>query len=256
MMRIYPAVVAAIRFYCVTTLAVTMSAETVSRGADDSSPVNERASLDPLDDQAKGAPKPLGFLGPPPNSGPPNGIVKRRTPPPGMQAAIAWLEAIQDTRRRNEPGKVEVDWLALHAVVDGADRVLKQENFDDTICGGLYMRKPWFGDGSLAGNRFLELPATFGGGAATLKVSDRPEKVWHWYGCGRSTLPPGTDRVWCEARVRLTGSAALSLGLDYWRDEDIQYDPHRKTIVEAGDTRWFTDADLSDWTVISFAKPM
>jgi hypothetical protein len=90
---------------------------------------------------------------------------------------------------------------------------------------------------------------------ALLKVSDRPDKVWHWYGCGRSTLPPGTERVWCQARLRVRGSAAVSLGLDYWRDEDVEFNPNRKNIIEAGDTRWFTDADLSEWTVISFAKP-
>jgi hypothetical protein len=197
----------------------------------------------------------LGYVGRPPDSGPDNGYVKHRSPPPGMQAAIAWLAAIHDTRRRDERGTVEIDWLTLHAVVDGQDRVLKKEDFTDTICGGLYMRRPWFGNGTLAGNRSLELTAVFADGAATITVSDRPDKVWHWYGCGRSTLPVGTERVWCEARVRLRGSAVLSLGLDYWRDEDVEFHPNRKNIIEAGDTRWLTDADLPDWTVISFAKP-
>jgi hypothetical protein len=42
---------------------------------------------------------------------------------------------------------------------------------------------------------------------------------------------------------------------DYWRDEDVEFNPSRKNIIEAGDTPWLTDADLLDWTVILFAKP-
>ena len=80
--------------------------------AEDSSRGDKEAGARISSATAAEAHKPLGFLGPPPNSGPNNGYVKRRTAPPGMNAAIAWLAAIQDTRQRDEPGTVEVDWLA------------------------------------------------------------------------------------------------------------------------------------------------
>ena len=68
-------------------------------------------------------------------------------------------------------------------------------------------------------------------------------------------MPPGTERVWSEARLRVRGGAVVSLGLDYWQDVDVDFNPNRRTIVEAGDTRWLNDEDLADWTVVSFAEP-
>ena len=74
---------------------------------------------------------------------------------------------------------------------------------------------------------------------------------------GAAARPCRRDPIACGAKhdCGSPGRQPFSLGLDYWRDEDVQYDPNRKVIVEAGDTRWLTDADLSEWTVISFAKP-
>jgi len=171
------------------------------------------------------------------------------TPPAGFRTAVGWMQTVQDTRRDGR-GWIEVDWLRLHAVVDGRDRTIANDAYDrGQACGGLYTREPWFAD-----NRQSDMRSEFADGFLVLKPSERPEKVYHWWNCHRATIPLRATRVWADARVRIHGAAAVQLGIDYWRDAEAKYGGYNVNNREAGSSRWYFD-DTTDWQVMSVGKP-
>jgi hypothetical protein len=184
--------------------------------------------------------------GVPPWSG---GNVNYDRPPAGFGAAVVWMQAVHDSNQRGE-GRLEVDWIRLHATVGGRDVIVARDEYNDQkVCGGLYTRYPWF-----ASDRHDALPASFDAkrGLLVLHPSRLPRKVYHWWNCQRGALPAGSDACWAEARLRIHGSAAVQVGLDYWKNLDIGYGGPEVNNKEAASSRWFF-ADPA-WQIIKVAK--
>jgi hypothetical protein len=208
----------------------------------------QNAYIEPVNTPAPPANPPVTASTPPQpaNSGPawPADVVEIALPPSGYTWAIPWCEAVCDTSRRSEVGTVSISSLKLHVIIKGEHFVAINQNFSSTMCGGLYIRSPWFGYGTPLAGTFEPIPFTLSGGYATVQPSDQQDKVYHWYSCGRSDIG-NPSKVWVEARVKITGSACFQVGWDYWNaDEDGD-------VKEGGSTRWYYDSDAPNWTVIT-----
>lgn len=189
----------------------------------------------------------------PPDSPHPHAYYLYPTPPPGFQAVIGWAQAVHDTRKSG-PSTVEVDWLRLWAVVDGRNVLLAEDDYaafdPESRWFGLYLRKPWFG-----GDVHLQMPVAYEGGFLVFRPSTHPDRVWHWWPTEypRPTVPAGAQRVWFEARVRITGPALVQLGIDFWRTPTAQWAGHNINNMQAGVSDWF--GEDREWQVISVGRP-
>lgn len=172
------------------------------------------------------------------------------TPPAGFLATVGWLQALDDTGVSGQ-SLVEVDWMRLHAVVNGVDRVLAVEEFDRVTTNmtyyGLYRRNPWF-----AGDKIGSMPYTLSSGAMVIEPSARPDMVYHWW-TDRALVPSGTTRVWFEARIRITGGAHVQGGIDYWRDLNVGWAGTNVNNTEGGVSEW--ECQPGQWLTISVAQP-
>ncbi|HEY7771158.1 Ig-like domain-containing protein [Longimicrobium sp.] len=178
-------------------------------------------------------------------------------------AATPWLTIVDDMRAP-EPSWVEIDYLRLWAVVGGRSELVQENSYSDGRLGGtLASRDKWFEF------RWDELQqrATVANGIVRLPLSTVSDKAWHvwiedtWTDPSgthfRRLLPPNTERVWVETRIRLRGAAALQIGWDYYRhtkdkncDIDLDGD-YEDGWCEAGKSEWiFESFDNDGWQVI------
>jgi hypothetical protein len=174
------------------------------------------------------------------------------TAPSGFSAVVGWMQAI-DIKGAGVPNKVEVDWMKLHAVANGVDTVIYEENFDahtaEMDSYGLYNRNPWFEGDKLAG-----MPFSVQDSMLVLEPSTVPNRVFHWWDTTRSLVPSNYDRIWFEARVRISGGAGVQTGIDYWKDLTAPYAGLDVNNTEAGVSDWFGNS-TSDWQIISVGRP-
>ena len=100
-------------------------------------------------------------------------------PPAGFAAAVGMMHAI-DIHGTGAQSKVEVDWLQLHAVVDGTDTVILGDGFLTQTPAmnyyGLYLRNPWYG-----GDRQTDMPFAIQDGQLVVEPSRHPDRVFHWW---------------------------------------------------------------------------
>lgn len=173
----------------------------------------------------------------------PKGYYAYPLPPQGYASANAWLQIATLTSSGGQ-GTVTVDYLRLYARVNGADVPLMTDEYNSSAaCGTDYARSSW-GSNEAPGCTF-----PVASGVVVLDPGVRPDRVIHPYGCvyPRLQIPAGTERVWMEAGVRVTGVAAVQGGFDYFAT------PTTKPLTEAGATDWFLARD--GWQVISLGKP-
>lgn len=173
-------------------------------------------------------------------------------PPTGFTAVVGWMMAI-DIQGKGISSKVEVDWMRLHAVVDGNDMILYEDNFDALAPAmnnfGLYIRNPWFD-----GNQHTAMPFTIENSRLVIEPSRYPQKVFHWWNTSRSIVPKGTSRVWFEASIRITGGAGVQAGIDYWKNLTVDWAGYNVNNIEAGVSDWFGNS-TNDWQIISVGRP-
>lgn len=173
-------------------------------------------------------------------------------PPSGFTAVICWMQAI-DILGMSSPDKVEVDWLRTHATVNGIDTILLEDTFDGHTSAmdsyGLYSRNPWF-----AGDRLAAMPFSIQSSTLIMEPSLNPNHVFHWWNTSRSSIPSGTSRVWCEARVRITGGAGVQVGIDYWKDLTAPYAGFDVNNTEAGVSDWHGN-NTAEWQIITVGQP-
>jgi len=162
------------------------------------------------------------------------------------------MQAI-DILGMSNPNKVEVDWLQAHATVNGVDTILLDDTFDSHTPPmdfyGLYSRNPWF-----AGDRLAAMPFNIENGTLIMETGLFPNHVFHWWNTSRSLIPAGTSRVWCEARVRITGGAGVQIGIDYWKDLNASYAGYGVNNTEAGASDWYGNS-TADWQIITVGRP-
>ena len=172
------------------------------------------------------------------------GHVVLSLPPPGWRSAVAWIHTIFDNRYPAAPSSVEVDWMRIYAVVNGAPVQLIAETGahpSAVAWADAHARSPWFGPPHTSAG--LDL----GGDVVTA----RPDlDVTRLIILGTDRVPTGAipvaaTRMRVEARVRVTGHALAQLGIDFWLDATAPGDAGSNTL--GGVTNWFGE---SGWQTV------
>lgn len=185
---------------------------------------------------------------------PTGGYERLLAPPAGFSSALMWMEAIQDLDNP-ETGVIEVEWMKLLALVDGQVVTISDDQFDEPLGwtpGGLYLRDPWYGIGTPWLNHEWPMEVEWSGGKMIIRL-EQTNRIYHWWTPERPLLPAGVDRMWAEARVRISGGAMVGAGIDYWRTPDAQWAGTEVNNREAGGTGWYTAWD--GWQTISILLP-
>jgi hypothetical protein len=163
------------------------------------------------------------------------GYVNSTPAPEGFSSVLLWGIAVADTRVSGyASATIAVAWTQLSCLAGGREVVLNDDR--GRLRGGLYRRNPWFGI-----NDHEPLPMTFdlANHTVTLRVGQRPDKVWHfWPPSPRQTLPSGhLEGCTVKARVKITPGALLQMGMDYWLNPTVEYGPGNSH--EAGASNWY-----------------
>jgi hypothetical protein len=172
--------------------------------------------------------------------------------PPEFRFALLWGAAIADIRQpSHETATVEIAWTELLCRIDGRDILLNHDA--GRIRGGLYWRDPWFAQNNHEPMPEDALRSKIPNRAVSMRVSQRPDRIWHfWSASGRALIPPGhLEGCTARARVRISTGALLQLGMDYWRDEGSLWGPHEKNNHEAGASNWYFPS--SEWQEVTFS---
>jgi len=161
---------------------------------------------------------------------------------------MLWGVAIADTRVPGyEQAQIEIQQTRLTCRVDGKDMVLNDDS--GNFRGGLYRRFPWFGTDAhdpiplLHANRHH---------AVILRVGSRPDRVWHfWAASPRASIPAGhLEGCTVRVRARISKSALLQVGFDYWRNSTVDYGTGGNN-HEAGASSWYFPS--RDWHTAIFS---
>lgn len=166
--------------------------------------------------------------------------------PPGFNSAMLWGIAIADTRVRGyKAAFVEIAHTQLSCRVEGQDRILNDDK--GAVRGGLYRRYPWFGT-----EDHETMPTASREGAVVLPVGTRPERVWHFWAPSRREQIPGGRLDGCTVRmqVRISRGALLQIGMDYWRNDAVEYGRGGNN-HEAGASNWYFPSDSWEQAVFS-----
>jgi hypothetical protein len=179
------------------------------------------------------------------------GYIKYLTPPENFKAVNGWITAIHD-KNSNEPSQIEIDYVRLYARFNNSDTLLDTNEYNDGVAeGGLYMRQPWFGV-----NDNTPIPYEFvNNNYLLLKTSTKPDNVWHVWNkkWPRATVPPNAERCWLEVKCRITGSALIQLGIDFWREPTSEWAGWNVNNIESGVSDWYYTKD--EWLILNYAMP-
>jgi hypothetical protein len=179
------------------------------------------------------------------------GYINHLTPPNNFKAVIGWITAIHD-KRLNNSSFIEIDYIRLFARINGSDVLLSTNEYKDGNAeGGLFTRIPWFGS-----NDNTSIPLEFSSSDyLVLRTSSKPDNVWHVWNkqWPRVSVPSNIDRCWLEVRCKITGSALIQLGIDYWKEPTSEYAGYNVNNIEAGVSDWYYKSD--EWVILTFAKP-
>jgi len=143
---------------------------------------------------------------------------------------------------------VEIDYMRLYAVVNGQNQLVCEDNYDTfdplSVWFGLYSRNPWFGTDS-----HIQMPLTYTQGCLRIYPSLYPDKVWHWWDTQypRPDVPSGTQRLWVEVKVKITGPALVQIGVDFYRTPTAE--ANQQNVVEMGVSNWYGASPY--WQIIT-----
>ncbi len=176
-------------------------------------------------------------------------------PPNRFKAVQGWAQAVTMSKnQRGENALLEMDFLRLREEdpATGATIVVAEAAFDFEAVplpcvpagrcdGGLWERDPWFGS-----DAHIEMwNSAVTQGILQINIAQTPNKVAHWW-TSRS-LNKADRRYFIETRFRITGQAALQLGVDYWVALDSQWTEPQDVRCERGNncqgwaSIWFGD---------------
>lgn len=179
------------------------------------------------------------------------GYIKYLTPPNNFKAVTGWITAIHD-KTSTEASYIEIDYIRLYARVNSSDVLLSANEYSDQVAeGALFMRHPWFGN-----NDNTSIPYEFSNNDnLLLKTSSKPDNVWHVWNkqWPRAEVPSNIERCWLEVRCKITGSAFIQLGIDYWREPTSEYAGYNVNNTESGVSDWYFKSN--EWAILNYAKP-
>ncbi len=192
-------------------------------------------------------------VSPPPDAAWPYEHIHNITPPAGFEAVMPWAQAVHDVRQGNGQSMVEVNYLRLWAVVNGSNQLVCEDTYDTfdqaSMWFGLYSRNPWFGT-----DDHLQMPVTYTSeGWLRFFPNTYPDKVWHWWDTQypRAYVPAGTQRLWVEMNVKITGPALVQIGADFYRTPTAE--ANQQNVVEMGVSNWYGES--ANWQTIILGIP-
>jgi hypothetical protein len=179
------------------------------------------------------------------------GYIKYLIPPNNFRAVTGWITAIHD-KTSTEVSYIEIDYIRLYTRINGTDVLLSTNEYKDKVAeGGLFMRQPWFGD-----NGNTPIPYEFSDNDNLLiRTSSKPNNVWHVWNkqWPRVEVPSNIERCWLEVRCKITGSALIQLGIDYWKEPTSEYAGYNVNNIESGVSDWHFKSN--EWISLNYAKP-
>jgi len=169
--------------------------------------------------------------------------------PLDYSAGVIWFQAVTHSNSQDEsidgPAKVIIDYEEVFEnCPGGAPKSIFYRNYKflsgplSPDCGGLYLRDPWFGGDDLhspISNSYIE------SGRLTIAVSEKPDRVAHWWTDRFSVDPICTYSV--KIRFKIEGKASLQIGSDWWRDMDAGWNKYDSTCQISNNC----EAWVSDW---------
>jgi hypothetical protein len=178
------------------------------------------------------------------------GYIKYLTPPNNFRAVTGWITAIHDKTSSN-PSYIEVDYIRVYAIINDSNILLSSNEYKDNIAeGGLFLRQPWFGS-----NDNATIPYEFSNNDyLVLRTSSKPDNVWHVWNkqWPRAEVPSNIERCWLEVRCKITGSALIQLGMDYWREPTSEWAGYNVNNIESGVSDWYYKSN--EWVILNYAK--
>lgn len=179
------------------------------------------------------------------------GYINYLTPPNNFRAVKGMITAIHD-KTNSGSSYIEMDYIRIYARINGSDILLSSNEYDDDIAeGGLFMRQPWFGT-----NDNEPIPYEFSNNDyLVLRTSSKPDNVWHVWNkkWPRAEVPSNTERCWLEIRCKITGSALIQIGIDYWREPTSEWAGYNVNNIESGVSDWYFKSN--EWAILNYAKP-
>ncbi len=161
--------------------------------------------------------------------------VREEHAPEGYHAAVAWMNVVTTWPCTEVSGPALAEVRAIRIIEKKADeeRVVLNQVFDTEkrtgFSGALFQRQPfWFGpgEGKLSGG-----VASFTKNGLVINARQIPHNIYHGWSDPRIHIDNDAQYI-VEAEVRVTGTARLQLGMDYWRDLESDYsgyDPNCQT---------------------------
>ncbi|MBD3311036.1 MAG: hypothetical protein GF349_00885 [Candidatus Magasanikbacteria bacterium] len=182
--------------------------------------------------------------------------VQYETPPEGFTHAMPWLQALF-TGENNDTAKIEVDYVRLYQVFkNGEEEILLANEYNygtsSTFAfsnGRLYKRYPFFFDEKKFKNPMII--TTNREGYFSFYPHQYKEWVWHWWGSKRSWVSPKAEYLKVEARIKITGTAVVQAGLDFWTGAETAYSGLDVNNTEAGASDIYFSSP--DWQIINFS---
>lgn len=178
------------------------------------------------------------------------GYVNYSSPPKDFKSITGWITAIDD-RFEDSESLIEIDFIRLYCNINGIDSLIGSNEYNDEIAeGGLFTRNPWFGS-----NTSTAIPYEFSeDGCLVLRTSSESDFVWHIWNKSwpRIDVPTDSESCWLEVKCRISGSALIQIGIDYWRNGTCEYAGYNINNVEAGVSDWYYNQN--EWLVLTFGK--
>ena len=174
--------------------------------------------------------------------------IRQASLPTGYTAAVGWINVATafPCEEESKASLVEIRAVRIMEQKDSQEKVIFEKKFDSTTrsgwSGALFQRQPyWFGPGEGK----LGSVDVFTDQGLIINSRAIPHNIYHGWTDPRVVLERDA-RQYVELEVRITGSARVQMGMDYWRDMTSDYngyDPYCQTSnnCEAWIGDWYGD---------------
>ncbi len=171
--------------------------------------------------------------------------IRQAKAPEGYHAAVAWINVatVFPCREINDPALVEIRSVRiLEQGIDG-ERVIFEKVFDQeerlNWDGALFQRQPyWFGPGEGK----IGSVGIFTTSGLVVNARQIPQNIYHGWTDPRVVINREA-RQFVEMEVRITGSARLQMGMDYWKDIQSDYNGYDPNCQASNNC----EAWIGDW---------
>lgn len=195
---------------------------------------------------------PCGIETPPNQDIVPEGALWRKetlhflSPPEGFHTFVGWINAATISpcaESTTPPPTIEIHSLKIITIGPGENDIASQEIpllDSEHFVGRLFPRFPQWFDQTQGWSETNILREN--NGDLLIDLSTVPLRVYHAWSNPRTMVGPD-QKTFLEAEVRITGTARLQLGLDYWRDETVDYNGYDIHCIQSNNC----EAWVSDW---------